>query len=298
MEQHQSHEKKPRTIWINGELSDDPHHAISVYDHGLLYGDGVFAGIRAYDGRIFEAEAHLDRLYESARAIRLDVGYTRERLTTAMGRAMEANMLNDAYLRVVVTRGVGDLGLDPRRCASATVFVVADTINIYPPEYYETGMRVVTASVVKNHPNALPSRVKSLNYLNNILAKLEANDAGVPEAIMLNHAGHVAECTADNVFVVKDGHVRTPPPTAGILQGITRDVVMRLCGELGIPCRAEELHRHDLYVADECFLTGTAAEVMPVVGIDGRDIADGRPGPISRRLKDAYGACVRAHVAR
>ena len=283
----------PRTIWINGELTDDPHHAISVYDHGLLYGDGVFEGIRVYEGRVFEEEAHLDRLYDSARAIRLEVGYTADELSAAMRQALDANGLSDGYIRLVVTRGVGDLGLDPRRCDRATVFVVADTIGIYPPEAYETGMRVITASVIKSHPNALPSRVKSLNYLNNILAKLEANDAGVPEAIMLNHLGHVAECTADNVFVVKGGVVTTPPTTAGILAGITRDTVLGLCSEVDVTCREATLERYDIYVADECFLTGTAAEVMPVVEVDGRRIGDGRPGPVTRRLKAAYGERVR-----
>ena len=284
---------------MNGEMLDDPHRAVSVYDHGLLYGDGVFEGVRCYDGRVFEERAHLARFFESARAIRLDIPYTPDELAGATRRTLDANDLRDGYIRMVATRGVGDLGLDPRRCRGATVFVIADTIKIYAPEDYERGMRIITASVVKNHPSALPSRVKSLNYLNNILAKLEANDAGVPEAVMLNHNGQVAECTADNVFVVKDGEVRTPPPTAGILQGITRDVVLRLCGEVGQACRETDLLRHDLYVADELFLTGTGpAEVMPVVGIDGRTIADGKPGPVTRRLKEAYGRYVRAVAGR
>ena len=278
----------PLKIWIDGAMLDKDDAKVSVYDHGLLYGDGVFEGIRAYGGRVFEEKAHLDRLYESAKTIRLEIPYAADELSRVMYDCMATNGVSDAYIRLVVTRGVGDLGLDPRKCGRPTVFCIADSIALYPEEMYEDGLKVITASHCKNHPNATPPRVKSLNYLNSILGKIEANDAGCPEAVMLNHLGFVAECTADNLFVVKGGRVVTPPTEAGILEGITRDVVMRLCGELGIDCRERNLVRHDLYTADECFLTGTAAEVIGVVDIDGRPVGDGRPGPTTRRLKEAF----------
>jgi branched-chain amino acid aminotransferase len=280
-------------IWIDGNVVDQGEAKISVFDHGLLYGDGVFEGIRAYGGKIFEEEAHLARLFESARSLRLDVPYSAEELSKVMVDLMKTNGLSDAYLRLVVTRGVGDLGLDPRKCPKPSVFCIASTITLYPQEMYEKGMKVIVASHCKNHPNATPPRVKSLNYLNSVLGKIEANDAGCPEAIMLNHLGFVAECTADNVFLVKDGTVLTPPTEAGILKGVTRDVVMRLCGEHDVPVREANLVRHDLYVADECFLTGTAAEVIGVTSIDGRTIGTGEPGPVTRRLKEAFHAYAR-----
>ena len=282
----------PRTIWINGQLTDGPHHAISVYDHGLLYGDGVFEGIRAYNGRILEEDAHLERLYDSAKAIRLEIPYSKAELSQAMADAMKANDLTDAYIRLVVTRGPGDLGIDPRKCPKAGVFCIADKIALYPPELYEKGLPIITSSWCKNHPNATPPRIKSLNYLNNVLGKIEAADAGVMEAVVLNHLGFVAECTADNIFIVKDGVVITPPAEAGILDGITRGIVIRLCKKLGIELRESNLVRHDLYVADECFLTGTGAEVIGVISIDGREIgrgdAAGKPGPITRQLKERF----------
>ena len=281
-------------IWIDGKLYDKADAKISVYDHGLLYGDGVFEGIRAYHGRIFECEAHLTRLYDSAKAIRLTVPLGREQLRKAMEDTIAANGFRDCYLRVIVTRGAGCLGLNPNKCPQPSLIVIADTIELYPKEKYESGMAVITASVIRNHPNAVSPRIKSLNYLNNILAKIEAVDAGVPEAIMLNHEGNVAECTGDNIFIARGGEVQTPTTHDGILEGVTRRVILDLCRRLGVPCVEKTLQRHDLYVADECFLTGTAAEVIPVVECDGRSIGTGKPGPITRDLLERYHALVRA----
>lgn len=278
----------PLKVWIDGQLHNKEDAAISVYDHGLLYGDGVFEGIRAYDGVVFEMEAHLRRLYDSARAIRLEIPLTAGQFTEAIEQTLAANGLKDCYIRAVVTRGKGDLGINPLKCTKPTVFIITDSITVYPKELYEKGIAIITSSVIRNHPNALCPRIKSLNYLNNILAKIEANDAGVPEALMLNHEGNVAECTADNVFVVREGQVQTPLPTDGSLEGVTRKVIMRLCGAMGIPCVEKTLQRHDLYIADECFLTGTGAEVMPVTRIDQRAIGSGAVGPITRRVTDAF----------
>ena len=287
----------PIKIWIDGEMVDKADAKISVYDHGLLYGDGVFEGIRAYNGRIFEETAHVERLFDSAKALRLEIPYSPAEVSEVMAKCLQTNGLSDAYIRLIVTRGVGDLGLDPRRCPRATMVCIADKIALYPAELYETGLPIVTASVCKNHPNATPPRVKSLNYLNSILGKLEAIDAGVLEAVMLNHMGFVAECTGDNIFIVRKGVVETPPTEAGILEGITRDAVIRLCRREGIECRERNLVRHDLYTADEVFLTGTAAEVIGVISVDKRPVGDGAPGPITRRLKDAFHQLVRAEVA-
>ena len=284
-------------VWIDGTLHDKDDAKVSVYDHGLLYGDGVFEGIRVYGGRIFEREAHVDRLYESAKAIRLTIPISRDALQAAMEETVRANGFRDCYMRLVVTRGVGYLGLNPNRCPKPTVIVITDTIDMYPKEMYEKGMAVITATVIRNHPNALSPRIKSLNYLNNILAKIEAVDAGVPEAIMLNHEGNVAECTGDNIFVVRGGAVLTPGTADGILEGITRKVIIELCRKLGVPCHEKTLQRHDLYIADECFLTGSAAEVIPVTRIDGRTIAGGEPGPVTRKLIDAFHRHVREYRA-
>lgn len=283
----------PRKIWLDGKLVDQADAKISVYDHGLLYGDGVFEGIRVYSGRIFECEAHLDRLYKSARAIRLNIPLTPEQFKSAMEQTVKANDFTDCYIRAVVTRGVGYLGLSPSKCPTPAVFIIADTIELYPREMYEKGMAVITASVIRNHPNALSPRIKSLNYLNNILAKLEANDAGVPEAIMLNHEGNISECTADNIFIIRDGQIQTPGTADGILEGITRAVIFKLCRELNLPCVEKTLQRHDLYIADECFLTGSAAEVVPITKIDGRPIGNGQVGPITKRLMDAFSRHIR-----
>jgi branched-chain amino acid aminotransferase len=283
----------PSKIWIDGRLVDKADAKVSVYDHGLLYGDGVFEGIRAYSGRIFECEIHLDRFYQSAKSIRLNVPYSRDQLRSAMDETIKGNGFTDCYIRLVATRGVGSLGLSPVRCERPCVFVIADLLEMYPAEMYQKGMAVITSSVIRNHPNAISPRVKSLNYLNNILAKLEAIDAGVPEAIMLNHEGNVAECTADNIFIVRGGEVQTPQTHDGILEGVTRRVMIELCKAGKIPVAEKTLQRHDLYIADECFLTGTGAEVIPVTKIDGRTIGTGQPGPITRQLIDAFHRRVR-----
>lgn len=282
-----------RKIWIDGKLYDQEHAKISVYDHGLLYGDGVFEGIRVYQGKIFEGDAHLHRLFDSAKSIRLTPAYSREELKTIMQEVVRANGLTDCYIRLILTRGVGYLGLNPSRCSNPSTIVIADTIDIYPKETYEKGMSIITASVIRNHPNTIPPRVKSLNYLNNILAKLEAADAGVPEALMLNHEGNVAECSADNIFIVRGGQLQTPGTADGILEGVTRRVILDLARKLGIDSIEKTLQRYDLYIADECFLTGTAAEVVPVTRIDGRPIGAGAPGPVTGKLKDAFARHVR-----
>ncbi|MHC4592162.1 MAG: branched-chain-amino-acid transaminase [Planctomycetota bacterium] len=271
-------------VYINGELYEKENARISVYDHGLLYGDGVFEGIRAYNGRIFRCKEHVDRLFASARAIALEIPMSKEEVADAMRATLDANGLTDAYIRLVVTRGVGTLGLDPYECSEPQVIIITDSVSLYPREYYEKGLELVTVSTLRNHPNALNPRIKSLNYLNNILAKIECLQAGVIEAIMLNKEGYVAECTGDNIFIVKDGKLLTPPVHAGILEGITRDVVMELAREAGIGALERDMTRFDLYVADECFLTGTAAEIIPVVRIDSRDIGDGTPGPLTLKL--------------
>ncbi|MGD1276485.1 MAG: branched-chain-amino-acid transaminase [Tepidisphaeraceae bacterium] len=280
-------------IWIDGKLYDKEDAKISVYDHGLLYGDGVFEGIRVYQGKIFECEAHLNRLFDSARAIHLTPPRSKEQLQSAMQEVVRVNGFSDCYIRLVITRGVGYLGLSPGRCPTPTVFIIADTVELYSREMYEKGMSIVTASVVRNPPNALPPRIKSLNYLNNILAKIEAEEAGVPEAVMLNQDGNVAECTGDNIFIVRSAQVQTPGTADGLLEGVTRKTIFELCRKLAIPCIEKTLRRHDLHVADECFLTGTAAEVIPVTRIDGRPIGTGSPGPITRRLMEAFRRLVR-----
>jgi branched-chain amino acid aminotransferase len=273
-------------IWLNGELVPVVEAKISVFDHGLLYGDGVFEGIRVYNGTIFRCEQHVQRLWDSARAIRLEIPMTQEQVTKAMYDTLKANGLDskDAYIRLVVTRGVGTLGLSILKTANPSVFVIADQIELYPPELYKKGMSVVTVSTIRNHPNALSPRIKSLNYLNNILAKIEGQDAGTPEAIMLNHEGLVAECTGDNIFIYRNCKLETPPTSAGILDGVTRQAVIELAGKHNIEVVEKNLVRYDLYVASECFLTGTAAEVIAVTSIDGRPIGDGKPGPVTQRL--------------
>lgn len=271
-------------IFLNGAIVPAREAAVSIFDHGVLYGDGVFEGLRSYGGRVFRIEVHIQRLFESARAIRLELPMSAEEFTQAIYDTMAANNVTDGYIRLVVTRGVGTLGLSPNRTECPTVFIIASQIELYPRELYEKGMAIVSCSVIRNHPNALSPRIKSLNYLNNILAKIEALDAGVYEAIMYNHQGFVAECTGDNIFVIRAGVVQTPPKTAGILEGITRNAVIELVCARNLPFAEIELSRHDLYIADECFLTGTAAEVIPVTQIDGRPVGDGTPGPITRQL--------------
>ena len=280
-------------IWIDGKLVPREQATVSVYDHGLLYGDGVFEGIRVYNGKVFEAEAHVRRLYDSAKSIRLEIPYTQEQFLKALDETFQANGFKDCYIRAVVTRGAGDLGIDPRKSAKPCSFIIADSIAIYPKEMYEKGISVITSSYIRNHPNATPPRVKGLNYLNNVLAKIEANDAGVREAIMLNHLGNVAECTADNIFSVRDGVVRTPSVDQGCLEGITRGIIIKLCDRMGLKCLETIIQRHDVYVADELFVTGTGAEIMPVTKADGRSIGNGSVGPITKKLSDAFHRHVR-----
>ena len=283
-----------RIIYMNDRLVPEEQAVVSVFDHGLLYGDGVFEGLRSYSGKVFRIDAHLDRLYDSARAICLTIPLAKEAVAKAVNDTLAANGLADGYVRLVVTRGAGSLGLDPNKTKHPQVIVIADTISLYPQEFYETGLRIVTAAPQRTHSAALSPRIKSLNYLNNIMAKLEGLQAGCVEALMLNHKGEVAECTGDNVFIVRGGRVLTPPPDAGILEGITRNAVLDLARAAGIDCLEATLVRYDLYTADECFLTGTAAEVIPVVEIDGRRIGSGVPGPVTKRLTDDFHALVRS----
>jgi branched-chain amino acid aminotransferase len=275
-------------IWLDDKLVDEADAKISVFDHGLLYGDGVFEGIRVYSRRVFELAAHLKRLYESAKAIRLEVPMSKDELIKAIEKTVEENGVIDGYIRLVVTRGAGTLGLNPFVCENSRIFIIADNIQLYPEELYEKGMKVISATTVRNHPLAIPPQVKSLNYLNNILAKIEALDSNVPEAIMYNHEGYVAEATGDNVFIVKNGVICTPPIEAGALDGITRSVVIRLAKEENLQVVEKNLTRVGLYISDELFLTGTAAEVIGVVEIDGRIIGDGNPGPITRLLRKKF----------
>lgn len=280
-------------VYISGQYYDKDDARISVFDHGLLYGDGVFEGIRTYDGVAFCLREHVDRLYQSAKAIRLDIPISKEEMIDAINQTVAVNGIGDGYVRVVVTRGVGYLGLDPARTSNPQVIIIADKIELYPRELYEQGLSIVTVSTIRNHPNALNPRIKSLNYLNNILAKIEALDAGAAEALMLNHKGEVAECSGDNIFIVRHGVLYTPPSDAGILEGITRAVVIRLAREAGYTVEERPLLRHDIYIADECFLTGTAAEIVPVVRCDGRTIGSGKPGPVTRELRQRFEALVR-----
>ncbi len=275
-------------IYLSGKLVDQEQAVVSVFDHGLLYGDGVFEGIRVYGGRVFLLKEHIERLYESATAIRLTIPISPAEMIQATKETVAANGIGDGYIRLIVTRCAGSLGLDIRRTSNPQVIIIADSITLYPPEIYENGMNLITASTIRNHPAALPARIKSLNYLNNILAKIEGTDAGTVEALMLNHKGEVAECTGDNIFLIKNGVLKTPPPDAGILEGITRNAVLKLARNAGIVAMETTLIRHDLYIADEIFLTGTAAEVVPVVSLDGRKIGDGKPGPTTRRLLELF----------
>ncbi len=275
-------------IYVNGRFVPKEDAAISVFDHGFLYGDGVFEGIRAYKGRVFRLEEHLDRLYESAKTVMLEIPLSRAEMREAILETLRRNGLRDAYIRPVVSRGVGDLGLDPRKCSRPTVVIIVDTIQLYPKEAYQRGLRTITATVRKVRPDMLNPRVKSLNYLNNILARIEANQVGAEEAIMLTADGYVAECSADNIFIVTGGEVWTPPSFLGILRGVTRGAVLGLAREVGFLTAERVFTMHDVYTAEECFLTGTGAEVGPVVEVDGRPIGDGRPGPVTLRLLEAF----------
>jgi branched-chain amino acid aminotransferase len=274
-------------IWINGKLYDKADAKISVYDHGLLYGDGVFEGIRVYHGQVFRLKEHMERLYDSAKSIALEIAMGRDELTRAVEETVRINEKRDGYIRLLVTRGTGSLGLDPRKCDSQIVIIV-DDISLYPQELYDTGLEIITAATMRSHPAALNPRVKSLNYLNNILAKIEAIRGGCLEALMLNHKGEVAECTGDNVFVLRHGVLRTPPIDAGILEGVTRNAVIELARKAGMTVKEMVLTRHDVFTAEELFLTGTAAEIIAVVKCDGRVIGNGKPGPVTKRLREMF----------
>jgi branched-chain amino acid aminotransferase len=272
-------------IYINGKFYDKENAKISVFDHGLLYGDGVFEGIRSYNRLVFKLNEHIDRLFESAKSIMLKIPLTKDQLIKAVVATLKENKLSDAYIRLVVTRGIGDLGLDPRKCkGQPTVIIIADKIALYPQNLYREGLKIVTVPTVRNLPEALNPQIKSLNYLNNILAKIEAANAGCDEAIMLDSLGYVAECTGDNIFIVKDKHLYTPPQCMGTLRGITRDSVMEVAKRAKISVHEHVITRHEVYISDECFLTGTAAEIIPVVMVDGRVIGDGKPGKMTFSL--------------
>ena len=275
---------KPMKIYLDGQFVDEVEAKISVFDHGLLYGDGIFEGIRLYEGNVFRLDAHLDRLWCSAKALLLTIPISRREMAEAVCESCRQNGLRDGYIRLVVTRGVGDLGLSPWLCPKPSVFIIADKIALYPPEHYTTGLSIVTVPTRRLGPAALPPMVKSLNYLNNILAKIEARQAGALEAIMLNDAGFVAECTGDNIFIVHQGRLMTPAAQQGALKGITRDTIFSVAQALSLPAEEHDLTRYDLWNADECFLTGTGAEVIPVVKLDGREIGDGKPGPVTNRV--------------
>jgi branched-chain amino acid aminotransferase len=281
-------------IYIDGKYYDQRNARISVFDHGLLYGDGIFEGIRAYNGRVFKLKEHIDRLFYSAKSILLTLPMAHADIMAAIVETCRRNRLRDGYIRLVVTRGPGTLGLNPNRCKNPSVIIIAGKIQLYSEELYQRGMDIITVPTTRNLHSALNPAIKSLNYLNNILAKIEANNAGCEEAIMLNAEGFVAECTGDNIFIVKEGHLLTPPLSAGALYGITRRVVMELAAESGLKVSEPNLTRYDLFNADECFLTGTGAEVVPVVKIDGRVIGTGKPGPVTKNLVAQYHALTKA----
>ncbi|MHC4249247.1 MAG: branched-chain-amino-acid transaminase [Planctomycetota bacterium] len=275
-------------IYIDGKIVDESEAKVSVFDHGFLYGDGIFEGMRAYAGKVFKLGEHLERLYRSAKAIALEVPMSREELAAATEKTMQANQLRDAYIRLVVSRGAGDLGLDPRKCPKPTVIIITASIELYPEDLYEKGLEIITGSTRRINPASLNPRVKSCNYLNNILAKIEGIRAGVMEVLMLNDQGRVAECTGDNVFRVAGGMIETPPPDAGILEGVTRNAVMELAREAGLAVRERDLTLYDLYCSEEVFLTGTAAEIIAVTKIDGRAIGSGKPGPVTADLRARF----------
>jgi branched-chain amino acid aminotransferase len=276
------------SVYVDGKIVPKEDAKVSVYDHGYLYGDGIFEGIRVYDGNVFRLAEHIERLYESAKTIALDIPLSAEELTQATLDTVAANGLRDCYIRLVISRGRGDLGIDPDKCEKATVVIIVDTIELYPQKFYDEGISLVTASIRRIPAQCLDPRIKSLNYLNNILAKIEAKKAGAPEAVMLNHNGRVAECTADNIFVVKNGTAATPDLMEGALGGITRRAVMELAKEAGLEVKTVMMGLHDLYNAEECFLTGTGAEIVPVVAVDGRVIGTGKPGARTLDLLRRY----------
>lgn len=275
-------------IFMSGSFVTKDEAVVSVYDHAFLYGDGVFEGVRAYSGNVFKLKEHLDRLYNSAKVIMLEIPYTKQEMEEIVCETLRKNKLEDAYIRIVVSRGKGNLGLDPFTCSNPQVIVIAEALALYPKEFYENGMEIVTAAARRNRPDVLSPKIKSLNYLNNILVKIEAYQAGVKEALMLNTEGYVAECTGDNIFIIKDGVLYTPPTYLGALEGITRNAIMDLAGDLGYEVKEEPFTLYDVYTADEVFLTGTAAEVIAVVKVDGRTIGDGRPGAHTMKLLEAF----------
>ena len=275
-------------IYIDGEFLPKAEAKVSVFDHGLLYGDGVFEGIRSYNGRVFKLDEHLERLYDSAKSIMLEIPISIETMKETVLETLRRNHLREAYIRLIITRGGGDLGLDPDKCPKPSIIIIADKIVLYPQKFYEDGLEIVTASVRRNYAEAINPRIKSLNYLNNILAKIEGKQAGAEEVLMLNAEGYVVECSGDNIFWIKNGTLVTPPVHMGILEGVTRNSVIDIAREAGIRLEERVFTRHDLYIADECFLTGTAAEVIPVVKIDRRAIGDGQPGKMTQRLIAAF----------
>ena len=275
-------------VYIDGKFYDERDAKVSVFDHGLLYGDGIFEGIRVYNGRVFRLKEHIDRLFCSAKSILLTIPMSHAAIMRATVESCRKNKIRDGYIRLVVTRGIGTLGLNPNRCKRPSVIIIAGRIQLYPPELYARGMEIITVPTVRNLHSALSPAIKSLNYLNNIMAKIEANQAGCEEAIMLNAEGYVCECTGDNIFIVKAGQLLTPPLSAGALYGITRQIVMELAEASGIPVSEPNLTRYDMFNADECFLTGTGAEIVPVVKIDGRVIGTGKPGSLTRKLVTKY----------
>ncbi len=275
-------------VYINDRFYEQAEAKISVFDHGFLYGDGIFEGIRLYDGCIFRLEEHLERLEYSAKAILLEMPWTRQEIADATCEACRVNKLKNGYIRLVVSRGVGSLGLSPKSCAKPQLIIIADTIQLYPPEFYEKGLKIITVPTRRCSPAALPPTVKSLNYLNNILAKIEAQNLGFHEAIMLNDQGYIAECTGDNLFLVHKGKLLTPPFSAGALAGITRGAVFDIAKKLKLTVEEKNLTRYDTWIADECFITGTAAEVVAIVEIDGRPIGTGKPGKVTKKITDAF----------
>lgn len=275
-------------VYLDGEWVEKEKAKISIFDHGLLYGDGVFEGIRSYKGLVYKLKEHLDRLWESAHTLMIDIPMTKKEMEKVIVKTLQKNKFTDAYIRVVVTRGVGDLGLDPAKCKRPSIFVITDKITLYPEELYKKGLDIITVPTVRNLPEAINPAIKSLNYLNNILAKIEAKNSGCVEALMLNAQGYVAECTGDNVFMVKDGKLLTPPSYLGALKGITRQAIIEIALKKKMPFQEHVLTRHDLFNADEVFLTGTAAEVIPVVKIDGRKIGTGKPGKATQMLLKTF----------
>jgi branched-chain amino acid aminotransferase len=280
-------------IYIDGTLYSREDAKVSVFDHGLLYGDGVFEGVRVYNRRIFRLDAHLDRLYASARALALAIPLDHAAMAEAVRTTVRANRREDGYVRIIVTRGVGELGIDPLTCPAPSVIIIVTDVRVYPRERYARGVKVITSPTRQVSHEAVDPRVKSLNYLKNVLAKIDAQRAGADEAILLNAEGFIAECSADNIFVIRHGALATPAPLDGALEGITRGVVLQLAAEANIPAREARLARYDLYTADECFVSGTGAEIMPVVEVDGRSLGSGSPGALTRRLADAFHALVR-----